>query len=222
MEEQKTYHIYEILTAAANWLDDPEDEEKTKAIDDIKMNLVIKDYVPLRQKELVLRKALLDIRSNEDILPYTASILYEIALMFDCLLAYVVNIEYDIDSVYKDADFYDVLKMSGISDYILSFCEKDYEDLRKMADRMISFDNLMELSKAVEITSPEQIDKLTDEFKRFRTELDPEMLKQLSNIMAGNDPLVTTIKTAVENEAFKAAQMVGEDFEDKDDSKNLN
>ena len=211
MEENKTYQIYEILSAAAEWLNDPESEEKNKAFEDIKTALVIRDYMPLEQKEIIMRKALIDMRSDEEVMPYTASILYEIALVFDCLLAYVVNLDPNIDNVYKDASFYDLLYMSGVIDYILSFCGKDYEFLRKMADRMISFDNLKELSKNIEITSPEYINALTEEFKRFRTDTNPEMLKHLGEIMAGNDPLLNNIKKNVEDVAFEAAQKIGEE-----------
>ena len=211
MEEDKIFQIYEILAAAAEWLNDPENEEKAKAFEEIKTALVIRDYMPLGQKELVMRKALIDMRSDEQVLPYTASVLYEIALLFDCLLAYVVNLDANIDSIYKDASFYDILKLSGIIDYILSFCEKDYDSLRQMADRMISFDNLKELTKNIELASPEQVQRLTDEFKRFTTDTNPEMLKHLGEIMAANDPLLTNIKKNIEDEAFKASQMVGED-----------
>lgn len=210
-EENKTYQIYEVLAAAAEWLNDPESEEKNKVLEDIKTALVIRDYMPLEQKEIVMRKALIDMRSDEEVMPYTASILYEIALVFDCLLAYVVNLDPNIDNVYKDASFYDLLYMSGVIDYILSFCGKDYEFLRKMADRMISFDNLKELSKNIEIASPEYINALTEEFKRFRTDTNPEMLKHLGEIMAGNDPLLNNIKKNVENVAFEAAQQIGEE-----------
>ena len=210
-EENKIYQIYEILAAAAEWLNDPENEEKSNAFEDIKTALVIRDYMPLEQKEIIMRKALIDMRSEEEVMPYTASILYEIALVFDCLLAYVVNLDPNIDNVYKDASFYDILYMSGVIDYILSFCGRDYEFLRKMADRMISFDNLKELSKNIEVTSPEYINALTEEFKHFRTDTNPEVLKHLGEIMAGNDPLLNNIKKNVEDVAYKTAQQIGSD-----------
>lgn len=210
-EEQKTYRIEELLVIAVNWLNNPEGEEETKALEDLKAALIIKDYMPIGQKELLLRKTIIDMRSDEEIMPYTASILYEIAILFDCLLAYVVNLDPNIDSFYKDAAYYDVLKLSGLTDYIMSFCEKDYNVLYHMAEKMISFDNLKELAKNIEISSPEQIERLTDEFKRFTTETNPELLKALGNIAAVNDPLLMSIKNNIEEEAFKASQIVGEE-----------
>ena len=106
-------------------------EEKNKAFEDIKTALVIRDYMPLEQKEIIMRKALIDMRSDEEVMPYTASILYEIALVFDCLLAYVVNLDPNIDNVYKDetSDFLDnyailPIKLSDMSPKITNHFER--------------------------------------------------------------------------------------------------
>lgn len=213
-EEPKIYQIYEILAAAAEWLNDPENEGKAKNFENIKSNLIIREYLPLGQKEICLKKAIVDVRSEEELMPYTASILYEISILFNCLLAYVVNLEPDINNLYKDASFYDLIVLSGLKDYILSFCEKDYKEMRHMANRMITFDNLKELTKTLNSASPEAIDELTKEFKNFTAETNIEMLKRVSDIMAHNDPLVTKVKDAIEDGAFKYANIAGEDSEE--------
>lgn len=213
-EGPKTYQIYEILAAAAEWLNDPENKEKANLFETIKSQLIVREYMPLGQKEICLRKAIIDVRSDEELMPYTASILYEIAVLFDCLLAYVVNLEPDIDNLYKDASFYDLIVMSGLKDYILSFCGEDYEDMRHMADRMITFDNLKELTKTLEVASPEAVNELTREFKNFTADTNIEMIKHLSEIMAHDDPLMTKVKGAIEEGAFRYAQTVGEDSDE--------
>lgn len=213
-EGPKTYQIYEILAAAAEWLNDPENEEKANLFETIKSQLIVREYMPLGQKEICLRKAIIDVRSDEELMPYTASILYEIAVLFDCLLAYVVNLEPDIDNLYKDASFYDLIVMSGLKDYILSFCGEDYEDMRHMADRMITFDNLKELTKTLEVASPEAVNELTREFKNFTADTNIEMIKHLSEIMAHDDPLMIKVKGAIEEGAFRYAQTVGEDSDE--------
>ena len=201
-EEKKDYEIYEILAAAAVWADDPTNEEKTAALEEIKRNLVIRDYMPLAQKELCLRKALIDMHTEEDG-PYTWSVLYEIALLFDCLLGYVVNINPEIDAFYKDRDFYDLLWISGITEYILQYCQLDYNKFIRMADNMISFDNLKELTENIKLTSPDQVDRLTKEFRKFITESSTEKLAAINKIMAVNDPLMMGIKEGVEGAAYK-------------------
>lgn len=208
IEEKKTYEIYEILSVVAEWLQDPQNEDLYNAVEEIKHNLVVKEYMPIRQKELCLRKALIDMRADEA-LPYTCSVLYEIAILFDGLLGYVVNLNPDIDAFYKDGDFYDLLWLSGIIDYILGFCKEDYERLKRMADRMISFDNLKEITNGIQLTSPEQIDRLTNEFKRFTIETNPEILKSIGKILENNDPLLTEIKNNIEDMAYE--QIINED-----------
>lgn len=206
MDNQKQYKIYEVLAAAASYLDNPEDKELSAKFEEIKNGLIVREYMPIAQKELCIKKTLIDMRVDENTkaTPYTASVLYEIALVFDCLLGYVVNLDYDIDGIYKDATFYDILAVSGLTKYILSFCKEDYSRLEQMANRMISFDNLKELSKNLELASPEQVARLTTEFKNFITDLNPEVLARLGGIAAADDPLLTNIKNIVEDTTFKA------------------
>ena len=84
MPENKKYEIYEILAAVTSWLQNPEDKELYDRVEEIKQNLIVREYMPLGQKELCLRKALIDMKTDEEALPYTCSTLYEIAILFDC------------------------------------------------------------------------------------------------------------------------------------------
>ena len=122
--------------------------------------------------------------------------------MFDGLLAYVVNLNPEMDNLYKDRDFYDLLQVSGLVEYIMQFCKDDYDKFVKMADRMISFDNLKELAKNIELTSPEQVERLTKEFERFRTESSTERLVALGKVAAANDPMLNNIKKSIEDAAY--------------------
>lgn len=200
-QREKKYEIYEVLAAAAMWADDPTNEEKIEALEEIKRGFVIRNYMPLAQKELCLRKALIDMRTEEDG-PYSWSVLYEIALLFDGLLAYVVNLNPEMDKLYKNRDFYDLLWVSGVVEYILQFCKEDYDKFVRMADRMISFDNIKELVKNIELTSPEQVERLTKEFERFITESSTEKLAHLGKIAAANDPLLMQVKQNIEGAAY--------------------
>ena len=48
----KIYEIHEILAAAAEWAQNPESEDATEVLENIKNSLIIKDYMPLEQKSL--------------------------------------------------------------------------------------------------------------------------------------------------------------------------
>lgn len=203
-KKDKIYQIYEILSAAASWLDDPEDKEKSRAFENIKDSLIVREYIPIAQKEICLKKTLLDIKGDNDSTPYSIAVEYEINLLFDCLLAYVVNLESDINTLYKDASFYDLLVTSGLKDHILSFCAKDYAEMKQMADKMIAFDNLRDLVDTFDMASPESVQEMTRAFKNFTSDSNIDMIKRLGDIMANNDPILTNIKASVEDGAYKA------------------
>lgn len=218
MEETtyKIYEIHEVLAAAAEWAQNPENADAAEVLENIKNSLVIKDYMPLKQKELCLNKMLMDIYIEKDNAD-AFSIGTETAMLFDCLLGYVVNLDQDIDTLFKDVEFYDLLYISGIADYILGFCQIDYNRLEKMAERMISYDNLKNLVEVIDMASPDTVKELTEEFKKFRTDTKPDMLKHLSDIMAGNDPLLTRTKKTMEDGAFNAIKKAEEIEETSDE-----
>lgn len=203
--EMKQFTIGEILAICANMLTDPANEEYTKIYDDMLKDLVIRAYLPLEQKELVLRKALIDVRTVDDE-SYHFTTALEIAKLFDILLAYVVNIDLDIESLWKDYEFYDILWVAGVPDYILQFAGADYARCEKMMDSTLSFDNIKQLLQEIKDTSPEEIAKLTQAFDRFALNTNPDVLKALGNMMANEDPLVNEIKNGVMDAAYQAAQ----------------
>lgn len=197
----KQFKIYDILMTCAEFIDEPSNEEKTQAFNELKKDLVIRSYMPLRQKGLCLEKAIVDLHGDIEE-PYMYSVAYEIAFLFDCVLAYVVNLDPDINILFKTPETADMLYNAGLIDYILGFCQKDVDALRRMADRMISFDNLKEISDAIDLTSPEQIQRLTDEFKKFADEMDPQKLKGIAQMINMNDPLLKDIKDTIEDKAY--------------------
>lgn len=203
--EMITYTIGEILAICANMLTEPENEEYTKAYDEMLKNLVIRAYMPIEQKELVLRKALIDIRTIDDE-SYHFTTGLEIAKLFDILFAYVVNLDNNIESLWKDYEFYDILWVAGVPDYILQFAGADYARCEKMMDSTLSFDNIKQLLQEIKDTSPEEIVKLTQAFDRFALNTNPDVLKALGNMMANEDPLVNEIKNGVMDAAYQAAQ----------------
>lgn len=203
--EMITYTIGEILAICANMLTEPENEEYTKAYDEMLKDLVIRAYMPIEQKELILRKALIDIRTIDDE-SYHFTTGLEIAKLFDILLAYVVNLDNNIESLWKDYEFYDILWVAGVPDYILQFAGADYARCEKMMDSTLSFDNIKQLLQEIKDTSPEEIAKLTQAFDRFALNTNPDVLKALGNMMANEDPLVNEIKNGVMDAAYQAAQ----------------
>lgn len=212
--------IYDVLSVAIGFINDPENPEREKDLEDLKEQLVIMDYIPLRKKEILLKKVFADISTQND-LPYEYSTMVEVMLLFDVLLAYVVNIDPDINTVFKDVDYYDALCMSGLYEYILDFCEDDYNKIVKMVDRMISFDNIQHTVEVMEQITPESVDKLTEEFKQFETNLNPELLEAYGKVLAALDPTATQMRQGLEDSAYNALNTIlaaGEEDEEEDSS----
>lgn len=196
----KNYELFEVINVCSEYLTDPENEEKAKALEEMKNSLSVRTYLPLRQKAIVWQKVLSDIEMADEEL-YTFSMAKEIAMMFDGLLAYVENINYNIDAVLKDEGIYDILVISGIYDYILMFCKSDYERLEKGVSDILSLRGVQHIAESFARINPDALDRLTDEFKKFTLETKPEVLKMYADISAFNDPVLANVKEGIEQSA---------------------
>lgn len=198
--ENKIYEMYEVVQICADYVQSPETKEKAEAFENLKSSLIIKNYLPLKQKEIALKKILSDIQMDDEEL-YSFSTYKNICLLFDGLMAYVVNINYDIDGVLKDTEIYDLLMISGFVDFVLQYCYHDYMKLELDLQDILSMRGIYSLAKEFDRISPEAVDTLTQAFKRFALETDPQVLKMYADISAANDPLLNTIKKTVEQTA---------------------
>ena len=140
-------------------------------------------------------------------------------MTFNGLFAYIVNIDYNIEDQLKDEIYYDVFWASGVADYILSFCEKDYERLRDMIRMMISFENLKELLEEISKYTPESIDKLTESFKSFTLKANSDVIRNLADIARNNDPILTGVKENIIEGAWKHIDNMQKKQEAEDNKK---
>ena len=138
IEEEEKVDILDLLDAAAEFLSNPTDEQTYSRFNQMKANLVIRTFLPIEQKRTVMLKTLYDLNVN-DMGGENVAVALEISLTFNGLFAYVVHVDYDISDVLKDEAFYDVFWVSGLGDYILGFCEKDFNRLKNMVTSMVSF-----------------------------------------------------------------------------------
>ena len=166
------------------------------------LKLVIRNFLPLTQKEAVMLKTLYDIKAVDTEAQHFASAL-EVSLTFNALMAYVVNIDYDIEQTLKDEIFYDVFWVSGLGDYILSFCERDFNRVKDMVQTMVSFENLKELLEEISKMTPDSIDRFTSTFKNFSLESNSEIIRNLADIARHQDPLFTKVKDSVVEGAWR-------------------
>ena len=124
-EEKKSMNyidLTEMFMDCAEFMVAPNNPEKIEKIEKLKKSLIIRPFVPMEQKKDVIVKTLYDINvKDENGESFIEGL--EISLTFNALMAYIVNVDYDIPDFYKQTEFYDVFWGSGVADYVLRFCE---------------------------------------------------------------------------------------------------
>lgn len=207
--------ILDLFDALSIFVSDPSNKEAMEKVEDFKQKLVIRNFLPLAQKEAVVLKTLYDIKAVDTEAQHFVSAL-EVSLTFNALMAYVVNIDYDIEQTLKDEIFYDVFWVSGLGDYILGFCEKDFNRVKDMVQTMVSFENLKELLEEISKMTPDSIDRFTSAFKNFSLESNSEIIRNLADIARHQDPLLTKVKDSVVEGAWREIDKAQREKEEKD------
>lgn len=204
--------LQEILDICDQFTKHPEDETAVKMYNDMLQNLVIRAYLPMQEKVVALVRMVMDSDKDIDVPEafFTAGL--EIACCFDGLLSYV-NIEPEVNPDIKSYENYDLIYQSGLADYILEYCGKDYERLVRMMERTLSYENLTDLVQSMREMDTGSLRELVNTLRNMKDEIDPEVIKSIADIARMNDPALNDLKDTIDNEAVDKA------FEEKTDEK---
>lgn len=204
--------LQEILDICDQFTKHPEDETAVKAYNDMLQSLVIRAYLPMQEKVVALVRMVMDSDKDIDVPEafFTAGL--EIACCFDGLLSYV-NIEPEVNPDIKSYENYDLIYQSGLADYILEYCGKDYERLVRMMERTLSYENLTDLVQSMREMDTGSLRELVNTLRNMKDEIDPEVIKNIADIARMNDPALNDLKDTIDNEAVDKA------FEEKTDEK---
>lgn len=203
----------EVLDICNAFIEDSENKEKVEAYNNMLNSLTIRSYLPMQEKVIALVRTVIDSDKDVDVPEsmFTAGI--EISCLFNGLLSYT-NIDKPTNIDVKNYENYDTIYQSGLADYILDFCGKDYKRLVRMLERTMSFENLTDLIKSIQAIDLKELRKTVEELKDITKDVDPELVKNMADIMRFNDPnlskLSDNLKENAADEAFK-------DKEDKED-----
>ena len=210
--------IEEVLQICNAFIETPTNEVAVDNFEDLKVRLVVRSYLPVQEKVLCLYKMVIDSDKSIDLPSSIFTIGLDIAAVFDGLIAYT-NIDLNIHTDLKSYESYDSLYQSGLADYILEFCEKDYNRLVRLLERTVSYDNLVELTETIGAIDSEGMKAVVQEFRRFREETNPAVLKDISDIIRYNDPNLHQLKSEVVDEALEQLEKM--DKLEKADLKNF-
>nr|DAF84978.1 MAG TPA: hypothetical protein [Siphoviridae sp. ctEw721] len=188
--------LQDILKVCKEFIDSPEDEQTLSAYNTMLQELKVRAYLPMQEKVIALVRMIIDSDKDFDVPAafFTAGL--EIACLFDGLLSYV-NIEPEVNLEIKNYENYDILYQSGFADYVLEFCEKDYDRLVRLLERTLSYENLAELIKSMQELDTGALKNSVSELKASLKEANPEMIKDMADIMRLNDPTLNELKVAI-------------------------
>lgn len=161
--------------------------------------LNIKSYLPLEKKAQILISLIMQLVYTEGFVSEMATIDLEIRKLFRCLLAYT---DMDINSVdvYPiDFSTYDVIVESGLYDYILSICEKDYKRLEKLIEQAISFESVMQVSMNMAQLNPDEMHSQIKDAQKFMEGFSSKDIEHFAQIATLQDPLVHDIANMIRN-----------------------
>ena len=204
--------LKEILNVCDAFVKKPEDEAAVKAYNDMLQGLVIRAYLPMQEKVIALVRMIMDSDKDIDVPEtfFTAGL--EIACCFDGLLSYV-NIDPEVNLEIKNYENYDLIYQSGLADYILEYCGKDYERLVRMMERTLSYQNLTELIQSIREINVGGLSEAAEKIREIKDEIDPEVIRNIADIARMNNPALNNLKNTIDNEAVDKA------FEEKTEGK---
>nr|DAH11500.1 MAG TPA: hypothetical protein [Caudoviricetes sp.] len=196
--------LKEILNVCDAFVKNPEDEATVKAYNNMLKGLVIRAYLPMQEKVIALVRMIMDSDKDIDVPEtfFTAGL--EIACCFDGLLSYV-NIDPEVNLEIKNYENYDLIYQSGLADYILEYCGKDYERLVRMMERTLSYQNLTELIQSIREINVGGLSEAAEKIRGMKDEIDPEVIKNIADIARMNDPALNNLKDTINNEAVDKA-----------------
>lgn len=180
--------------------------ENMEELNDLFQKLVIKSYMKMDYKVLCLTRTFMDADKDLEIPAPFFVAAFDIALLFDCLLSYANIDTGSITQEEKNYENYDILNESGLADYILSFCANDYRKLESMAERVISYENLISLMDSLNNFDSEALEKLTDKYDDFMKNTDPQLIHDMSTILMANDDTVANVVGAMIEESVDKAK----------------
>lgn len=164
-----------------------------QAYDNFMKKLNVKKYLPLEQKAKLLIEITMGVVYAPEFVSEMAAVDLEFRKFFYCLLAYTDIDRASIDEYPLDFSTYDIFIESGMYDYILSICERDYKRLEKLITQAISFESVMQVTMNMAQMEPDKMSKEIQEVQDFFNKMDPQNLKSLSQIATLTDPLVHDI-----------------------------
>ncbi len=163
-----------------------QDESKLKEIQSFIDALEFREYIPLKEKEIIILKIMSKVGRDYDA-PGAAAMI-EMSKIVLGLFAYCINLERDVEFLETLYYCHDLFYQFGLIDAIMQHCGEDYKRLVKMLDKALSFDNLYRLMQTTSLFDTESYDKWLKTMNDLKTAMDQDTLKEFVKITNSEDP----------------------------------
>ena len=186
MEELKLSKYIELCT---EFEEHPEDRTKDEAIKDFIAQLVVRDFLPMKNKVMKAMEIAALIPDDYD--AASAAGTYEMARVTHGLLAYCVNLEDDLMPLDTTFVVYDKLYQYGLAPAIEKICQVDYNRFSGMLRDMVNVANIKALAQTVQLVNFGEYDRWIKIMEELKQTLTPEMVKDLvaiSEMSTGQTP----------------------------------
>lgn len=178
-------------------------------------NIEVKQYLPIVNKYGVIRR--FSEKFQEDMDEYMNRedkpgldflyLMYDINLMFNVMFQYIEMIVY---SDQRTLNNYDLVMQSGLYDYIMHKCSRDYAEIKQKCDRLSGIDDLNIVATFTEILGNQLKVEDIREMKEMVDGIDTEKLEILKVVQMLNNPLIAgAVETIRKEEAGIAMQSDG-------------
>ena len=195
--------LSDYLSFCLDFEKDRNREEADKNIKNFLGKLIIKEYLPLSEKQVRVIGILDRINSDYDVSGVAA--LLEIEKIRTGLLSYCVNLEDDVPSV---AGYFlvDMGYQYGLCDTIMSVCEKDVNRLFKMIDDSMNAANIYRITQTASLFNKEAYDEWLDNMEKLKETLNSENLKELLSVAWSESPEVKEMFDSLRDLTVKGIQ----------------
>lgn len=192
--EVKKIPLKELIDVANKFI---KGELNKEELDDYGRTLIIRGYIPILDKTAIVMNLL-----TQHMYSDTSTQEIKIAELYRNLFFKVLLEEYAyVDCSEEELcnyDNYDLLNPI-FENYILSFCQNDYDQIKEFIKDALNMYNINDMTQALYSVDLNELKKASYENKQMLDSLqkNTELIRELNNVVAINDPLVNEIAQQV-------------------------
>lgn len=181
-------------------------QEYADKIQDVKNDLQIRKYLPLEDKANLIMP-IIDQAKIVDQSEVMMTMNIEIGkIIIGLLEGYCINLVNDLNITSLQLDFIDLLYQADIIDYVLSFCEKDYNRLCHLIDECLNFTHIVSLLGAFNVLDEKNINNFNSIIKDLDTKMTPDRVALLKQMITVGTPEFVEMVQQMNEKILNAAK----------------